>query len=59
MGAPVLSDPRLRGEVLGRISRRRIGQPSEIGPPAVFLASNESDMITGEVMFIDAGANAV
>jgi NAD(P)-dependent dehydrogenase (short-subunit alcohol dehydrogenase family) len=33
----------------------RFGQPDEIGPLAVFLASSASDYITGEVFLIDGG----
>lgn len=59
MGRPVLADPARRAEVIARVPLRRIGQPEEIGPLAVFLASSESDMITGEVVFIDGGASAL
>lgn len=58
MGAPVLSDRKARADLLAKIPLHRIGQPAEIGPLAVFLSSGESDMITGEVIFIDAGVNA-
>jgi 3-oxoacyl-[acyl-carrier protein] reductase len=33
----------------------RIGQPSDIAPAAVFLASAESDWITGETLYIAGG----
>src|SRR5262249_6428076 len=33
----------------------RIGQPSDIAPAAVFLASPESDWITGETLYISGG----
>ena len=33
----------------------RIGQPQDIGPAAVFLASGESDWITGETLHIGGG----
>lgn len=59
MGAPVLASPGMRAEVLNRIPLRRIGQPGDIGPLAVFLASADSDMVTGEVVFIDGGVNAL
>ena len=58
MGAPILSEPALKADLLARIPLRRIGQPHEIGPLAVFLASSDSDMMTGEVIFMDAGVNA-
>lgn len=56
MGAPILSNPGLREEFLARIPLRRIGQPHEIGPLVVFLASDDSNMMTGEVIFIFATA---
>ena len=36
----------------------RIGQPDEIGHAALYLASNESSYITGQVFVIDGGATA-
>src|SRR5207247_10212703 len=33
----------------------RIGQPQDIAPAAVFLASSESDWITGETLYISGG----
>ena len=36
----------------------RFGQPDEIGPLAVLLASSASDFITGEVFLIDGGVLA-
>jgi NAD(P)-dependent dehydrogenase (short-subunit alcohol dehydrogenase family) len=59
MGAPTLSNPVLREALLDKIPLRRVGKPHEIGPLVVFLASADSDMITGEIVFIDAGMNAV
>jgi 3-oxoacyl-[acyl-carrier protein] reductase len=34
----------------------RIGQPSDIGPVAVFLASNDSGWVTGQSIFVSGGA---
>ena len=34
---------------------KRFGQPEEIGPLAVFLASRASSFITGQTVFIDGG----
>lgn len=36
----------------------RMGRPSEIGAGAVYLASTDSDWITGQVLAIDGGATA-
>jgi glucose 1-dehydrogenase len=37
------------------IPYNRIGQPQDIGNLAVFLASDQSDYITGASIFIDGG----
>jgi len=50
-----LSDEQIRDAVLRRIPMRRIGLPEELGPLAVYLASDASDFMTGEVIFIDGG----
>ncbi len=42
-------------EALTRIPLRRIGQPSDIAPTALFLASDASSYITGQVIFVDGG----
>jgi len=41
--------------VLGRIPKGRLGQPEDIANLAVFLASEESDYITGAAIVIDGG----
>jgi 3-oxoacyl-[acyl-carrier protein] reductase len=35
---------------------RRRGQPDDIGPAAVFLASDDARWITGELLYISGGA---
>ena len=42
-------------QVLARIPKRRLGQPGEIANLAVFLASGESDYISGAAIVIDGG----
>ena len=42
-------------QVLLRIPRGRLGQPEDIANLAVFLASDESDYITGAAIVIDDG----
>lgn len=36
---------------------RRLGKPDDMIGPAVFLASNESKYITGQILYIDGGAS--
>jgi 3-oxoacyl-[acyl-carrier protein] reductase len=42
-------------ERLSRIPLGRIGQPEDIAPLLLFLASDESDFITGQVIYVDGG----
>lgn len=41
--------------LLSRIPKRRAGKPSDIGAAAAFLASDEADYITGNVLYVDGG----
>ncbi len=41
--------------LLARIPKHRLGQPEDIANLAVFLASEESDYITGAAIVIDGG----
>ena len=51
----LLKDPAVRQEFLDECSIKRVAQPSDIAPGAVFLASDESDYVTGITLFIDGG----
>jgi len=42
-------------EIIGRTLLKRAGRPEDIARVAVFLASHESDFITGEVIFVTGG----
>jgi NAD(P)-dependent dehydrogenase (short-subunit alcohol dehydrogenase family) len=44
-----------RSMIVERTAVKRIGQPEDIAGAAVYLASNESDYLTGHVMVIDGG----
>lgn len=50
-----LKDPRFREKYLSRIPLGRIGQPEEVASLVLFLASDKSDYITGEIIAIDGG----
>ncbi len=43
------------GNYFRKIPLNRRGEPSEIGPTAVFLASDDSSYITGETIIVDGG----
>jgi gluconate 5-dehydrogenase len=47
--------PEWRAEVEGRIPMGRLGEPEELGPLAVYLASEASRYMTGAVLVIDGG----
>ena len=49
------STPQAFNSLMGLIPYNRIGQPDDIGKLAVFLASDDSDYITGASIFIDGG----
>jgi len=51
----VLEDPKTRERIVSRIPLGRVGEPEEIGPLAVYLASDGSAFMTGQVIFLDGG----
>jgi 2-deoxy-D-gluconate 3-dehydrogenase len=58
MNAAILDDPEMGPKIVGRIPMRRVGRPEEIGPLAVYLASDQTSYVTGEVYFISGGEMA-
>jgi len=55
MNRATLSDPVKREQLISRIPLRRIAAPEEIVGAAVFLASSESDYVTGTTIYVDGG----
>jgi len=55
MSARGLDSEKVREAILSKIPLRRVGQPEELGPLVVYLASEASDFMTGETVFIDGG----
>jgi glucose 1-dehydrogenase len=49
------STPRAYNELMKLIPYKRIGEPSELGRAAVWLASDDSDYITGASIYVDGG----
>jgi glucose 1-dehydrogenase len=52
---PVLDDPAKFKAALGEIPWGRFGQPAEVASVALFLASAESDYVTGSTYYVDGG----
>ncbi len=55
LSAPVLSDPERKKFILEGIPMGRVGETREIGLLAVYLASEASDWVTGQTLYIDGG----
>jgi glucose 1-dehydrogenase len=51
----LLNDPTKLKAVLENIPLRRLGKPEDVASVAVFLASGESDYVTGTTYFVDGG----
>ena len=50
-----LSDPAKRERLIRQIPLKRLGDPQDIIGAAVFLASSESDYVTGTTIYVDGG----
>ncbi len=50
-----LADPAIRDTYLQRLLVPRIGRPLDVANAALFLASDESDFVTGSVLLLDGG----
>jgi 3-oxoacyl-[acyl-carrier protein] reductase len=55
MTEPLLEDPDAARRRLARFALGRYGAPEEIAPGFVYLASSESDYVTGQILCIDGG----
>lgn len=54
-----LSKPEIYSKMTADIPLSRLGVPEDIVGPTVLLASDESDFMTGQIIFIDGGLSAV
>ena len=55
MTEPLLQDPEAAKKRLARFPLGRYGAPEEIAPAFVYLASDESNYVTGQVLCVDGG----
>jgi 3-oxoacyl-[acyl-carrier protein] reductase len=55
MTEKIRSDEKLKEVYMNRILLKRFGAASDISPAFVFLASRESDYITGQLLCVDGG----
>ena len=51
----VLDDVKIGPKIVAHIPLRRVGQPEELGPLVVYLASDAAAFMTGSVMVLDGG----
>jgi len=58
INSDVRADDELTRRIVKQIPARRMGQPEELGPLAVYLASAAADFISGETIVVDGGQNA-
>ena len=58
MNERAFADPRTRERLTRDVPARRTGRLEEIGPLAVYLASPDSDFMTGQTLFLDGGHSA-
>jgi glucose 1-dehydrogenase len=49
------ANPALRDAILRRIPLGVVGRPEDVAGTAVFLASDDANLITGATLFVDAG----
>jgi NAD(P)-dependent dehydrogenase (short-subunit alcohol dehydrogenase family) len=54
----LLNDPVVKAAMEAKIPLGRWGEPAELGPAVVFLASEASSFMTGATLFIDGGYTA-
>jgi len=55
MTEKIRTDPKLKEIYIGRILLGRFSEPEEVAPAFVFLASDEANYITGQLICVDGG----
>lgn len=55
MMRPLLDDPEFAATFMPKVPAGRLPEPEDIGRAAVFLASDDSDMVHGHLLMVDCG----
>jgi 2-deoxy-D-gluconate 3-dehydrogenase len=55
MNTVELSNPKVREKIVGKTPMNRLGVADELGGVAILLASNASNYMTGQTVFVDGG----
>jgi 3-oxoacyl-[acyl-carrier protein] reductase len=55
MSEKITTDEKLKEIYMNRILLKRFGEPEDIAPSFVFLASDEASYITGQLIAVDGG----
>lgn len=55
MTSDILKDPKMAESMLAQTPIGRLGEPEDIAWAAVYLASDESDFVTGHTLVVDGG----
>lgn len=55
MTKDMITDPATKKSLEGNTPYPRLGEPEDIAQAAVYLASDESDFVNGEVLVVDGG----
>lgn len=58
MGKALVEDPEKAKRFIERMVLGRLGEPEDVAPVIVFLASPEAEFITGATVAVDGGTSA-
>ena len=51
----ILKTPALLNQLIARTPIKRVGEPSDVAEAALFFAKDETDFVTGAVVYVDGG----
>jgi gluconate 5-dehydrogenase len=59
MNQPLIDNPTFNAWVVGRTPSKRWGKPEELVGTAVFLSSEASNYVNGQIIYVDGGMTAI